>query len=68
MASDSAVEVTELTPGESRDLFGRACMRELGISGEAFLRRYDAGEFDCGNTGCCSPRVFRLKMLVPFGR
>jgi hypothetical protein len=68
MASDSAVEVTELTAEESRELFGRACMRELGISGEEFLRRHDAGDLDCRNPGCCSPRVFRLKMLLPFGR
>jgi hypothetical protein len=64
-----AVEVFEVTQEEARAGFDRACQRNLGISGEEFLRRYDAGEYDCGTAeDCCSPRPFKLKMMVPFGR
>jgi hypothetical protein len=62
------VEVVELTEEEAHAAFERACRDSLGISGREFLTRLDAGEYDCGNPGCCSPAVFNLKMIEPFGR
>ena len=58
--------VFELTAEEGRELFDKAARKRLGISGEEFLRRLDAGEYrDCG---CCPHAVFELRMLEPFGR
>ncbi len=53
-----------LTPEEARALFDRQARRYLGISGEGFLRRWDAGEVHWDD----SPEVSRVAMLVPFGR
>lgn len=56
--------VTELTEEEGRALFDRAARRKLGISGEEFLRRLDAGEY----RGCHPHAVTELRMLEPFAR
>ena len=37
--------IKELTPDEAWELFDRQAQAWLGISGEEFLRQYDAGEF-----------------------
>jgi hypothetical protein len=59
-----AVDVEELTHQEGLELFDRVARQELGISGEEFLRRWDAGEYaDSDNMG-----VTRLYMLMPFAR
>lgn len=36
--------IKELTQEEARELFDRQARAWLGISGEEFIRRYDAGE------------------------
>ncbi len=36
----------ELTEEEAREFFDRNTRHRLGISGEEFLRRWDAGEYD----------------------
>ncbi len=38
-------QVRELSPEESAAEFDRQARRRLGMSGEEFLRRWDAGEF-----------------------
>jgi len=38
-------DVIELTPEEGRAYFDREARRLVGMSGEEFLRRWDAGEF-----------------------
>lgn len=40
------VEVVELSEAEGVELFDRVTRREMGISGEEFLRRWDAGEWE----------------------
>jgi len=67
MAKELMDGVIELSREEGVVLFDKACRNKLGISGEEFLRRYDAGEYDCG-TGNCSPEAFKLAMLIPFAR
>jgi hypothetical protein len=58
--------VTELNEAEGRALFDKAARNLLGISGDEFLRKLDAGEYpDCG---CCPHEVFELRMLEPFAR
>jgi hypothetical protein len=69
LSNMDAVEVFEVTQEEAHAAFDRACRDSLGISGPEFLERLDAGEYDCGTSpGCCSPRIFKLKMIEPFGR
>lgn len=58
------VTVEELTPEEGRKLFDRVAHETLGISGEEFLRRWDAGEYANSD----DMAVTRLYMLMPFAR
>ena len=56
--------VEDLSDDEACTLFDRQARKFLGISGEEFLRRYDAGEFrECG-----SLNVSRLLILMPLVR
>jgi hypothetical protein len=57
----------ELTPEEMWEMFDRQAREWLGISGEEFIRRYDAGEIteeqlDYDNN------VIILAMKIPFVR
>lgn len=59
----------ELSREESRELFDRQAERYLGISGEEFLKRWDAGEYgDPDDRSVNPPGVMRLAMLLPFVR
>jgi hypothetical protein len=58
-ADEDGVAVCELTRAEGVEMFGRRCQESLGISGEEFLRRYDAGSRDLDQ---------HLVMLIPFAR
>lgn len=49
---------------EARAIFDRAARRELGISGEEFLRKWEAGEFKDPDR----PDVMRVAMLLPLAR
>lgn len=49
-----------LTREESRALFDRVARRDLNMSGEEFLRAWDAGEFDDNPD---RPEVIRVAML-----
>jgi hypothetical protein len=40
----------------------------MNMSGEEFLRRYDAGEFDDILDDSDHPDLMYLAMLIPFGR
>src|SRR5215210_5234989 len=45
-AETSENQIRELSKEEGREMFDRAAQRKLGISGEEFLRRWDAGDYD----------------------
>jgi hypothetical protein len=66
-ADEDGVAVYQLDREEGRDLFDKAARRKMGMSGEEFLRRWDAGEYSCAS-GACSPEAFMLSMLIPFAR
>lgn len=53
----------ELTAEEARAAFDDRARRVLGMSGEEFTRRWEAGELDADDD-----RVLRLVMLLPLGR
>ncbi|MDP9471942.1 MAG: hypothetical protein M3Q71_14975 [Chloroflexota bacterium] len=58
-----------ITRKEGRKLFDYQSRKTLGMSGEEFLRRYDAGEYQ--HLGCGSEegrKIQRLAMLIPFAR
>jgi hypothetical protein len=62
-------EVRELSREEGRRLFDRQARRYLGISGEEFLERWDAGEYgDPDDRTKNPPGVMQLAMLLPFVR
>jgi hypothetical protein len=48
VTSDAAtdVEIVAMTESEAAEAFGRLAKREMRISGDEFLRRWDAGEWD----------------------
>jgi hypothetical protein len=55
--------VVEVTPDEGAALLDAAARDKLHISGEEFLRRYDAGELDREDLA-----VLDVEILVPFAR
>lgn len=59
--------IKELTPEEAWELFDRQARAWLGISGEEFLRRYDAGEITEDQLDYDND-VIILAMLVPHVR
>jgi hypothetical protein len=63
--ADANGHVRELSREEGRELFDRQAMRYLKMSGEEFVRAWDAGEFDDPDS---SPDVMRVAMLLPLVR
>jgi hypothetical protein len=62
--SDREVEVVEVSRKEGRDMLDRAAREVLNISGDEFLDRWDAGEYEDAD----DPAVTRVAMLIPFAR
>jgi hypothetical protein len=61
--------IRELTDEEARELFDRSARHYLGISGEEFLRRWDAGEYDDPDDRTKNPpEVMEVASLLPFVR
>jgi hypothetical protein len=56
------------TPEEGRALFDYQARKQLGISGEEFLRRWDRGEYQPVPDTPEGWKVGRLVMLMPFVR
>ena len=65
-ATEPAIQ--EVTPEEGRAIFDEQARRLMGMSGEEFLRRWDAGEFREITKGPEHGKLIRLVMLIPFGR
>ena len=64
MVSETAA-VHVLTPEEAWESFDVAARRSLGMSGEAFIAAWDAGEF---GEDPDRPALIRVAMLRPVGR
>lgn len=62
--SCAGVEVVEATREEGRAMLDRAAREVLNISGDDFLARWDAGEYENHD----DPALTRLAMLIPFAR
>ena len=61
-------QIRFLTPDEGRAFFDEQARKLLGISGEEFLRRWDAGEFDAIADDPDHPEIMELHMIEDFGR
>ena len=62
--SDREAEVVEVSREEGRDMLDRAAREVLNISGDEFLGRWDAGEYEDAD----DPALTRVAMLIPFAR
>lgn len=59
----------ELSSDEGRGLLDRQAQHYLGVSGEEFVRAWEAGEYgDPDDRTKNSPGVMRVAMLLPFAR
>ena len=59
-----AIEVVEATREEGQAMLDRAAREVLGISGNEFLARWDAGKYKTAD----DPAITRVAMLIPFAR
>ena len=57
-----------LTPEEARAFFDRRARQLLDISGEEFLRRWDAGEYRPVPDDAEGRKIGELVMMMPFAR
>jgi hypothetical protein len=57
-----------LTPEEGREQFDRAARRRMGISGDEFIRRWDAGEYDEIADKDGHRHIMQLAGLIGFAR
>ena len=57
-----------VSEAEGKAMFDDEARHELGISGEEFLRRYDAGEFHDVTDMDRIHKINRVIMMIPFVR
>jgi hypothetical protein len=62
--SCAEAEVVEATCEEGRAMLDRAAREVLNITGEDFLARWDAGDYENSD----DPALTRVAMLIPFAR
>ena len=65
-ASDEGIEL--LAPDDAWTFFDGQVRARLGVNGEEFVRRWDAGEYDDLVDESEHPDIVRLAMLRPVGR
>ena len=62
-------QIREISQEEGREMFDRAAWNYLGISGEEFMRRWDAGYCDDPDDRTKNPpEIMELGMLMDFAR
>jgi hypothetical protein len=59
---------TVLPLEQAQDLFEREARRLAGVSGEVFLARWDAGEYQDLDDTPEGRKITYLALLIPFGR
>lgn len=65
---ESSEEVKFLTGEEAHAFFEREVQRLVGISGDEFIRRYDAGEYAEIEDIPANRNIFEAAFLIGFGR
>ena len=71
MAATSTATLPEaqwVTPEEGREIFDAEARRMMGISGEEFLRRWDAGEYREIADTPGNLHIMDLAFLIPLAR
>jgi cell division protein FtsB len=68
MTESEHLDIHWVSEDESRAMFDERARELLGMSGDEFLRRYDAGEYDGIADDPDHPEIMRLVALVPLGR
>jgi hypothetical protein len=67
-AEQTTSDIRWLTDEEARAVFDQEARELMGISGDEFIRRWDAGDFDDIADHPDHPEVMRLAMPMSFGR
>ena len=65
-ANDDLPPAIELSREEARAFFDEQARKLMGMSGDEFLRRYDAGEFDEQFDDPDHPEILQLWMMRSF--
>ena len=65
---DNREGVTILRGQVALDFFEQEVQRLLGMSGDEFLRRYDAGEYEDMEDSLENRNYLRASFLIPFAR
>jgi hypothetical protein len=58
------VSIVELSPEEGKKLLDRRARQHLNISGDEFIQKWDAQNFEDSD----DPLIVRLALLIPFAR
>ena len=66
--TDAIAGIDLATPDEARELFDRRARQLLQISGEEFLKRWDAGEYHPVPDAVEGRKIGELVMMMPFAR
>ncbi len=67
-AEDGMPPVYTVTPEQGRRLFDEAAQQMIGISGEEFIRRWEAGEYWATADKSGNRRLVYLIGLIPLAR
>lgn len=57
-----------VTPEEGRETFDYRARKQMGMRGQEFLRRWDAGEFADASEGPDHLKLVDVMMLIPLVR
>ena len=66
--SEEQDSIIFMDPEEGRAQFDALARRLIGISGDEFIRRWDAGAYRDIDVTDENRRMLRLSMLIPLGR
>ena len=61
-------EIVYLSPEEGCEMFDAAARKIIGMSGEEFIRRWEAGEYDEIADKAGHRHIWDLAALIPFAR
>jgi hypothetical protein len=67
-APDTLPKVQWVTPEEGREIFDAEARRVMGMSGEEFIRRWDAGEYREIADTPGNLHIIGLAFLIPLAR
>ena len=67
-ATDTETKVRFTTPEEGRELFEYQARTLMGMGGDEFIQRWEAGEYDAVADVEGHRHIMRLAFLIPFAR